>query len=206
MFGRGADSRFKWVLWLSATAALLCLVVAFVHVRSDAAWSVGQPARQPIPFSHAVHAGGLELDCRFCHASVERSAAAGMPTAETCLGCHARVWAVKSQFAPLTTALALNTPVPWASVSRLPDHVRFHHGAHLRVGVGCQTCHGAVEEMPRTVKAETLSMGWCVACHTQAATERAGESPLLPASSAWRTITHQGIEIPALTRCSTCHR
>ncbi len=111
------------------------LVAGFAYARSGAAWAVGRPAPQPIPFSHAVHAGGLGLDCRFCHAGVERTAAAGMPTAQTCPGCHARVWNVTPQFAALTTALALGTPVEWASVHRLPDHVRFHHGAHLRSGV-----------------------------------------------------------------------
>lgn len=174
---------------------LLLAALAFLHARSGSAWAVGEPAPQPIPFSHAVHAGGLGLDCRFCHGGVDRAAAAGMPTAETCLGCHARVWTVTAQLAPLQTALAQGTPVAWSSVHRLPDHVRFHHGAHVVAGVSCQTCHGAVQEMPRTARAQTLSMGWCLDCH-----RAAGAAP------ATASITHQGIEITALTRCSTCHR
>ncbi len=27
---------------------------------------------QPVPFSHAVHAGQLGMDCRYCHSTVEK--------------------------------------------------------------------------------------------------------------------------------------
>ena len=36
---------------------------------------VGYQPEQPIPFSHALHAGELEMDCRYCHAQVEKAAA-----------------------------------------------------------------------------------------------------------------------------------
>ena len=121
-----------------------------------------------------------------------------MPTAETCLGCHTRVWTVTAQFAPLETALATGVPVTWSSVHRLPEHVRFHHGAHVAAGIGCTACHGDVAAMPRTVKVETMSMGWCLDCHRgTAGALRQAEAP---------RFTHAGIEVSPLTRCSTCHR
>jgi hypothetical protein len=217
-FSPRADRRLRLTLLVGAAALLLGLGLAFAQARSDAAWSLGRPAPQPIPFSHAVHAGGLGLDCRFCHSGVESQPAAGMPTAETCLGCHARVWSVTPQFAPLATALAGGTAVEWASVHRLPDHVRFHHAAHLHGGITCQTCHGPVWEMSRTVKAKTLSMGWCLDCHRDPAPRQGpvqrvfdrgpveGPAPSRPFGAAGRTILHQGTEISPLTRCSTCHR
>ncbi len=194
LFSAEADRRLRLALALGAAALLLAAMAGFAYFRSDRAWGVGAAAPQPIPFSHAVHAGGLGLDCRFCHAAVERTAEAGMPTAETCLGCHDRVWNVTAQFAPLRTARELDQPVAWASVHRLPDHVRFDHAAHLTAGLGCATCHGDVAAMPRTVKAETLSMGWCLDCHRQTQTRDAGR------------FRHAGIELSSLTRCSTCHR
>lgn len=218
IFSPRSDRRLRLALAIGAAALPLLLALGFAYVRSDAAWAVGVPAAQPIPFSHAVHAGSLGLDCRFCHAGVERAAAAGMPTAETCLGCHARVWTVAPQFAPLATALAQDTAVAWASVHRLPDHVRFHHAAHVQSGVACQTCHGPVWEMPRTVKAETLSMGWCLDCHREPAPRQrpvervfdrepaAGPPPERPFGLAAQPVLHQGIEVSPLTRCSTCHR
>jgi hypothetical protein len=192
LFSPRADRRLRGLMLILASALLLAATAVFAWSRSDGAWQVGVPAAQPIPFSHAMHAGQIGLDCRYCHASVEHAAGAGMPTAETCLGCHSQVWNVGAQFAPLETALRLGTPVTWSSVHRLPEHVRFSHAAHIGAGVTCATCHGAVQEMPRTVKAETLSMGWCLDCHRDAPAER--------------PVVHHGIEISALTNCSTCHR
>lgn len=195
LFSPQADRRLRIGAAVAAAAILALLVGGFALARSDRAWGVGRAAPQPIPFSHAVHAGGLGLDCRYCHAGVERTAGAGMPTAETCLGCHRQVWNVAAQFAPLETALALGQAVTWSSVHRLPDHVRFHHAAHVAAGIDCAACHGDVRAMPRTVKAETQSMGWCLDCHRGAAAAEAA-----PAHARF------GIEVPPLTRCSTCHR
>jgi hypothetical protein len=225
VFSSRADRRFRLAILLSAAVVAVTLVLAFAQARSGSAWGVGRPAAQPIPFSHAVHAGGLGLDCRFCHAAVETGAAAGMPTAETCLGCHERVWNVTAQFAPLTSALALDAPVAWSSVHRLPDHVRFHHGAHVQAGVTCQTCHGPVWDMPRTVAVQPLSMGWCVDCHRDSASQRPeawsregavarafdraappATPPVRPFGVAAHPVRHQGVEISLLTNCSTCHR
>ncbi len=196
LFSPGADRRLRIALVLCACGLLVGGAAAFAFARSDRVWGVAAAAPQPIPFSHAIHAGEIGLDCRYCHAGVERDAAAGMPTGETCLGCHSQVWNVSAQFAPLATALALGTPVGWRSVHRLPDHVRFHHGAHVAAGLGCGSCHGDVAGMPRTVKVETLSMGWCLDCH-RSTRPAVGNEP---------RFEHAGIEVSPLTRCSTCHR
>src|SRR3954469_24109283 len=47
---------------------------------------------QPVPFSHKHHVGGLGIDCRYCHTSVEVAANAGMPPTETCMTCHSQIW------------------------------------------------------------------------------------------------------------------
>jgi hypothetical protein len=197
LFSIRADRRLRIGLGLAACGLLVAATAAFAFVRSDRVWGVGVAAPQPIPFSHAIHAGNIGLDCRYCHASVEHAASAGMPTAQTCLGCHNHVWSVSAQFAPLETALALGQPVTWSSVHRLPDHVRFHHAAHVAAGVDCATCHGDVRTMARTVKAETMSMGWCLDCH---------RGPATAARSSPEPMEHFGIELSPLTRCSTCHR
>jgi hypothetical protein len=194
LFTPRADRALRLGLGLGLVGLAVLAVALFAFARSDLAWGLGEAAAQPIPFSHAVHAGSLGLDCRYCHATVEREPAAGMPTAETCLGCHRQVWNVTAQFAPLESALAMGQPVGWSSVHRLPDHVRFHHGAHLAAGVGCADCHGEVAAMPRTVRTATLSMGWCLDCHRSEAVPPAPQ------------FNHGGIALSPLTRCSTCHR
>ncbi|HEY8610862.1 MAG TPA: cytochrome c3 family protein [Roseomonas sp.] len=219
IFTERADARLRLTLLVGAALLLLIGVAGFAWVRSGSAWAIGKPAAQPIPFSHAVHAGGLGLDCRFCHAGVERTADAGMPSAETCLGCHERVWNVTAQFAPLRAAIARGAPVEWASVSRLPDHARFDHAAHTGAGVACETCHGKVQDMPRTVKAETLSMSFCLDCHRNPADQRPASAVLardyMPAGQPHavrlyglqaQRYEHYGVEVSPLTRCSTCHQ
>jgi hypothetical protein len=200
LFSPNADRRLRLALGFAALGIVVAAVAAFFFVRSDRAWGLGVAAPQPIPYSHAIHAGQLGIDCRYCHAGVERAASAGMPTAETCLGCHSRVWNVTAQFAPLHSALATGAPVTWSSVHRLPEHVRFHHGAHVAAGVDCTACHGDVAAMPRTVKVETMSMGWCLDCH------RGTAGALRTAQAEAPRFEHAGIEVSPLTRCSTCHR
>lgn len=221
LFSPRADGRFRLVLLLLLLAVIGAAWLGFALARSDRAWGVGRPAPQPIPFSHALHAGGLGLDCRYCHSTVERSAAAGMPTAELCLGCHQQVWAGAAVLAPLRDSLALAEPIVWASVHRLPDHARFHHAVHVQAGVACETCHGRVWEMPRTVKTRPMSMGWCLDCHrgpeahlrpAEAVLDRDWRHPVpdvtghRPGGEAAFRVRHFGVEISPLTRCSACHR
>jgi len=50
--------------------------------------SLPQAPRQPILFSHVVHAGSFQIPCQYCHADARRSEYAGLPSVERCLGCH----------------------------------------------------------------------------------------------------------------------
>src|SRR4029079_3017925 len=38
--------------------------------------------RQPILFSHLIHAGSFQIDCQYCHADARRSEYAGLPSVE----------------------------------------------------------------------------------------------------------------------------
>lgn len=60
------------------------------------------------------------------------------------------------------------TPIEWKKVHNVPDFVYFNHSVHVKSGVECQTCHGAVETMERVRQVSDLSMGWCVNCHRDA--------------------------------------
>ncbi len=123
------------------------------------------PREQEIPFSHQHHVGGLGLDCRYCHTSVEKSSFAGIPPTETCMTCHSRVWTDAPMLAPERQSLATLQPVHWKRVNDLPDFVFFNHSIHVARGVGCVTCHGRVDHMPAVYKAQPLTMQWCLNCH-----------------------------------------
>lgn len=126
---------------------------------------VGYEPIQPVRYSHRLHAGTLGIDCRYCHANVERSAEAMIPPTQTCMGCHSVVKTTSARLALVRESYTTGTPIPWIRVHKLPDHAYFNHAVHLNVGVGCSTCHGRIDRED-TVRLETpLSMSWCLDCH-----------------------------------------
>jgi hypothetical protein len=123
------------------------------------------PREQPIPFSHEHHAGGLAIDCRYCHTSVAESSYAGMPSTKTCMSCHSQIWTGAPMLEPLRRSWEQGTPIAWNRVHQLPQYVNFPHDIHVNKGVGCASCHGRVDEMPLMYQASTLQMQWCLDCH-----------------------------------------
>ena len=123
------------------------------------------PAAQPIDFSHAHHVTEIGIDCQFCHAYARRGPVAGIPSVQRCVGCHRVVLSEQPEILKVLEYWEDEEPIPWVRVHDLPDHVRFTHKAHVRAGVGCETCHGDVARMEAAVQVESLSMGWCVSCH-----------------------------------------
>jgi hypothetical protein len=146
----------------------------------EAAWDDGAPGlRQPIPFSHALHAGQYQMECLYCHTGTDRSPAAGVPSVELCMGCHAQFGQDLEGVQVLKKYWDEKQPIPWEQIHRLPEHVQFKHNRHVQAGVACQRCHGAVQEMdkvqlvsdtvwwPWLLPSRKLEMGWCIDCHRQ---------------------------------------
>lgn len=130
---------------------------------------VGYAPKQPVPFSHKIHAGDLGLDCRFCHYTVERSFYAAIPPTHTCIGCHGQnkgnILPKSKKLALLRTKHKAKKPVAWKRVHMLPDYAFFNHKVHVAAGVGCATCHGRIDKMKVVYQAQPLSMSWCLDCH-----------------------------------------
>jgi hypothetical protein len=120
---------------------------------------------QPVPFSHQHHVGGLGIDCRYCHTSVENSAFAGIPPTKTCMNCHSQIWTGAPLLEPVRESFRTGKSLIWTRVNDLPDFVYFDHSIHVTKGVGCNTCHGPVNEMPLMYQASSLQMEWCLNCH-----------------------------------------
>ena len=120
---------------------------------------------QPVPFSHKHHVGELGIDCRFCHTSVEDSSFAGLPPVSTCMTCHSQIWTGSPMLEPVREAARTGQPLKWARVNDLPEYVYFDHSIHVTKGVGCASCHGAVDHMPLTWRQNSLEMRWCLSCH-----------------------------------------
>jgi len=126
---------------------------------------VGYRPRQPVEFSHKLHAGEMGLDCRYCHNTVERSAHAAVPPSATCMNCHSQVATDSTLLEPIRKSYETEQPVEWVRVHQLPDYAFFDHRPHLAAGVGCASCHGRIDQMTVVEMAKPLSMGWCLECH-----------------------------------------
>ena len=134
---------------------------------SPYATDVGVPLDQPVPFSHKHHVGDDGIDCRYCHTSVEKSAFAGLPSTHTCMTCHSQIFTDAPVLAPVRKSFAAGEPLKWIRVNDLPGYVYFNHSAHVAKGIGCTNCHGRIDQMPLTRKAQTFYMRWCLDCHRE---------------------------------------
>src|SRR5262245_19254164 len=161
--------RSNTIARVSLLAAPLFLAfgmwVSLIFTRSSYGTGAGMVHLQPVPFSHAHHAGQLGIDCRYCHTTVERSSYAGMPTTETCMHCHSQIWGGSDMLKPVRDSYKSGESLVWQRVYNLPGFVYFDHSIHVQKGVGCASCHGRVDQMPLTYQVPSLLMEWCLDCH-----------------------------------------
>lgn len=159
------SNRVPRLLLVGSVLLITSIVFFFWHFGSHDFLEVGYAPKQPIDYSHRLHAGELGLDCRYCHASVEVSAVASIPSTQTCMNCHTQVLPESEKLALLRESWIEGTAIEWVKVHDLPDYVQFNHSSHVNVGVGCASCHGRVDRMEVVMQAEPMSMGWCLDCH-----------------------------------------
>jgi len=126
--------------------------------RSPYVTHAGVAREQPVPFSHAHHVGGIGIDCRYCHTSVEESRFAGIPPTRTCMNCHSQLYTDAPTLEPIRDSFRTGDPIAWTRVHDLPDFAYFNHQAHVGKGVGCVTCHGPVDRMELTWSVVSLQM------------------------------------------------
>src|SRR5882757_1174256 len=103
---------------------------------------VGYQPVQPVPFEHSLHAGQLGIDCRYCHAAVEKSGTSSVPAAQTCMNCHSIIKTTSPLLEVVRQSYATGEPVPWVKIHQTPDYVYFNHSVHVNRGVSCVECHG----------------------------------------------------------------
>jgi len=223
------EERFQFPPWanylfpamlLLAIGVLTYLPLLGTLALSPKTRSVGYRPEQPVAFSHALHAGELGMDCRFCHTTVEETAFAAVPPTKTCLNCHAAIKAESDLLQPVRASFETGEPIRWVKVHDMPDFVYFNHSAHVNKGVGCETCHGRVDRMEEVGQDKPLGMAWCLECHRQPekflrprdavtamgwdAFAATGKSQ--SALGAELKETYHVLSEPFMTSCTTCHR
>jgi hypothetical protein len=122
--------------------------------------------RQPFPFSHQHHVTDYNIDCEYCHSGVRSGSVAGIPSVQTCMGCHQLVAATSGHIMRLRDMWERGEPVRWMRVNVVADFVYFDHFAHINADISCEHCHGDVARMDELLPRYQLnSMSWCVDCH-----------------------------------------
>jgi hypothetical protein len=205
-------------LSLLAVVVFIATLGAALAALNWSGYNTGQSVYvdQPIQFSHAHHVGGMGIDCRYCHTTVEESSFANIPPTKTCMNCHSQIWTGAPILEPVRASFRDNTPLRWTRVHDLPDFVYFNHSIHVKQGVGCVTCHGPVDKMPLMYQEATLMMSWCLDCHRNPAPNLRPRDQVFnmnwqrPAGDPGlgeRLMREYKIgSADQLTSCSTCHR
>jgi hypothetical protein len=133
--------------------------------------------RQPIFFRHDIHAGQYKIQCQYCHYTVAASSEPGIPSVETCMGCHLVISGSDSTHKAEIRKLRqfwsdredpAKPRLEWSRVHTLARHVHFPHMRHIKVmgPNACMTCHGDVQRMPQVFRVNNINnMGFCVSCH-----------------------------------------
>jgi mono/diheme cytochrome c family protein len=172
----------------SGFAFIVVFIVSAIAFKTiiDGLYSIGvqqgyQP-RQPIAFSHKIHAGQFEIDCKYCHTGVMKAKNANIPSPNICMNCHSQIrqgtntgeGEIKKIYAAVGydpdkgEYTGVTKPIQWIRIHNLPDLAYFNHSQHVNVGgLQCETCHGPIKEMEVVKQYSLLTMGWCINCHRQ---------------------------------------
>jgi len=213
IFHRSANTISKLSLAGALMLAAGLILLAMLIGRSSYVTRANEYVEQPVQFSHIHHVLDDGIDCRYCHTSVETSSFAGIPPTKTCMNCHSQIWSNAPILEPVRASFRDDRPLRWVRVHDLPDFVYFNHSIHVKKGMGCETCHGRVDQMPLMQQVQSLQMEWCLDCH------RNPEKYVRPRSEVftmnYRPAVPQSVQGPMLvkeygikgnTSCSTCHR
>ncbi|NEV94551.1 c-type cytochrome [Psychroflexus sp. YR1-1] len=200
-----ADKPKGKPIWVAFAENQFLIFVAVIFLLLAVAWGgygflmqvgvdQGYAPIQPIHYSHRIHAGENQIECKYCHSSARVSKHSGIPSLNVCMNCHKQIAEVaeetqaegkkeygvdyNAEIQKLYEATGWDTstqsytgetkPVKWIRIHNLPDFAYFNHSQHVSVaGIECQTCHGPVETYEIQKQYAPLTMGWCINCHRE---------------------------------------
>ena len=187
--------------------------LVFTKVGLDSVMAIGMnqgyAPKQPIAFSHKLHAGQYEIACVYCHTTVYKAKGAYIPSANICMNCHNAIKQGSPEIKKIYTAVEKDQPIEWVRVHNLPDLAYFNHAQHTNVGgLNCTNCHGEITKMEVVQQYSPLTMGWCIDCHRKTqvnSKDNAYYDRLLE----YHNKTNKGEEMKVVNigglECSKCH-
>ena len=204
---------------------LVVFVVAAISFKTviDGLFSIGvqqgyQP-KQPIAFSHKLHAGAYEIECKYCHTGAMKGKQANIPSPNICMNCHSQIKQESPEIQKIYAAIGYDVktasytgkqkPIEWVRIHNLPDLAYFNHSQHVNVGgIECQTCHGPIQEMEVVKQYSLLTMGWCIDCHRKTNVNNEGNAyydKLMQVHEASKGKGSMKVEDIGGLECSKCH-
>jgi hypothetical protein len=216
IFHRSTNFIARFSVFSAVFLIGLALIAVLAVARSPYMTRQNISREQPVQFSHKHHVGDDGIDCRYCHTGVETSAVAGIPPTKTCMNCHSVLFNNAPYLEPIRASYRDDKSIEWVKIHRLADFVYFNHSIHVNKGVGCTTCHGAIDQMPLVFQANTLLMQWCLDCHRDPAPNLRPMDKVFAMD--WKPGPDQEEQSQKfmvdrkirttveLTNCSTCHR
>lgn len=146
----------------------LCLVSISIFYSYDYSISnLNFSPSQPLQFSHKAHIEKYGMKCTFCHYSALSQDFSNIPNTHSCMTCHVALRNSTDLMKNLNLSSDMDSVLTWNRIYRLPDFVHFSHKNHLRVGIDCGSCHGAVEQLDSMKQQTRLTMKWCLQCHRE---------------------------------------
>ena len=207
--------------WARASLVLILLTlasgVALLYAMGSSPYVTRQQEarHQPISFSHRHHVESMGIECRYCHVHVEESKFAGIPPTHTCMTCHSQIWSDSAYLGLIRESYEKDEPIAWTRVHDLPDFVYFNHAIHVKKGIGCESCHGRIDEMAAVYQENTLTMGWCLDCHRnperfirprEEITTMGWKPPKGVSREAYGAELVEAYDAQPQDHCYTCHR
>lgn len=215
------QQRVLTIVLLIAIGFCASLLVSAMSVWRMPDNQQGYAPKQPIAYSHRLHAGDLQIDCKFCHSAAELSRYAGIPASDVCMKCHRYVTAPYDQLLQELQLADKEGRPPKTIIS--PELKKLYDS--LALDDQLQPIPGRSAESIRWVRVHNLpdyacfnhqahvSAGvTCQQCHGPVETmERVEQFATL--SMGWcvnchRDATRDGIngrDVQASTDCSVCH-
>jgi mono/diheme cytochrome c family protein len=194
------------------SAAIWLFIILGTKATLDGLYGIGihqgYAPKQPIAFSHKLHAGEMQINCAYCHTGVYKGKQAGIPSANICMNCHNAIKRESPEIQKIYTALEKDLPIEWVRVHNLPDLAYFNHAQHTNVGgLECQGCHGEIPKMEVVQQRHTLTMGWCIDCHRKTNVNSKGNAYYDALLVAHNTTTKEEMKVEDAggLECAKCH-
>lgn len=168
----------------------------------------GYAPTQPIPFSHKLHAGDMEINCAYCHTGVYKGKQAGIPSSNICMNCHNAIKQGSPNIQKIYAAIENDQPIEWVRVHNLPDLAYFNHSQHTAVaGLDCTNCHGEIAQMEVVEQRHSLTMGWCIDCHRKTDVNAKGNEYYDALMEAHNAASSENMKVEDIggLECARCH-